>query len=81
MYPKWLWLKTKQLGQTAGFSLPFHLPEFHRGPLFLSHTQIGTRDVRGLLREKPTRQGQFNWGSCLHRLFRNGSPLSCRFRE
>ena len=36
----WLRVKIKQLGQTAGFGLPFHLPGFHFGPLFLSHTHV-----------------------------------------
>ena len=41
---KWVWVKIKQLGQTADFSLPFHLLRFQFGPLFLSHTQMATKE-------------------------------------
>ena len=33
----WVWLKSKELGQTAGFSLWFHLP---RCILVLSHSHL-----------------------------------------
>ena len=36
----WLWLKIQELGQTAGFGPCFHLPGFHFGTGFLSHTHI-----------------------------------------
>ena len=36
----WVWLKIQDLGQTAGFGLLFHLPGFHCGPLFLTHSLI-----------------------------------------
>ena len=37
---KWVWLKINQEGQTAGFGPFFHLPGFHFGTGFLSHSQI-----------------------------------------
>ena len=38
----WLWLKIKQEGQTAGFGPCFHLPGFHFGTGFWSHSHVGT---------------------------------------
>ena len=37
---KWVWLKIKQEGQTAGFGPCFHLPGFHFGTGFVSHSQM-----------------------------------------
>ena len=37
---RWVWLKIKQEGQTAGFGPCFHLPGFHFGTGFLSHSQV-----------------------------------------
>ena len=37
---RWLWLKIEQEGQTAGFGPCLHLPRFHFGTGFLSHSQI-----------------------------------------
>ena len=37
---KWVWLKSKQEGPTAGFGPCFHLPGFHFGTGFLSHSQM-----------------------------------------
>ena len=37
---KWVWLKIKQEGQTAGFGPCFHLPGFHFGTGLLSHRQM-----------------------------------------
>ena len=37
---KWVWLNIEQEGQTAGFGPCFHLPGFHFGTGFLSHSQI-----------------------------------------
>ena len=39
--PFWVWLKIKQEGQTAGFGPCFHLPGFHFGTGFLSHSLFG----------------------------------------
>ena len=43
--PKWVWLKIKQEGQTAGFGPCFHLPGlapfWNSG--FLSHSQVGKK--------------------------------------
>ena len=36
----WVWLKSKELGQTAGFSLWFHLPGCRFGYLFLTHSHL-----------------------------------------
>ena len=36
----WVWLKIKELGQTAGFSLWFHLPGCQFGTTLLSHSQF-----------------------------------------
>ena len=36
----WVWLKINQEGQTAGFGSCFHLPGFHFGTGFLSHSHI-----------------------------------------
>ena len=36
----WVWLKIKQEGQTAGVGPCFHLPGFHFGTGFLSHSHI-----------------------------------------
>ena len=37
---KWVWLKIKQEGQTAGLGPCFHLQRFHFGTGFLSHSQM-----------------------------------------
>ena len=37
----WLWVKIKELGQTAGFSLWFHLPRVPFWHMFLSHSHVG----------------------------------------
>ena len=38
----WVWLKIKLEGRTAGFGPCFHLPGFHFGTGFLSHSQLQT---------------------------------------
>ena len=47
---EWVWLKMKQAGQTAGFGPCFHLPGFHFGNGFLSHSHLFPTRQEGVVR-------------------------------
>ena len=53
----WVWLKIKELGPTADFSLGFHLPRCHCGTTFLSRSHMARFErerERERERESPT---------------------------